>query len=224
MGAPKTRRMLGTALAISLAAHLVLAAFVHVRPVDAVMYQPSPAVIIHLYVHPKPKPTPLVRPQPHREFVAQNQTDVHHASPRTHVSQRPHGDGPAVPPGPTGEPNAPGNTGTPGAGGTNGPPGLPVDTPGPACSDPNVEAKTLVAIAPDSSIGETGAASSVTAMVKVDLDENGRVLGVSTYASTGSLELDQAAMRAARESTYAPETRDCRPVAGSYLFKVEFSN
>ena len=66
--------------------------------------------------------------------------------------------------------------------------------------------------------------SSVTAMIKVDLDTDGHVTGVSVYASTGSLELDEAAMRAARESTYAPETRDCRPVAGSYLFKVEFSS
>ena len=222
MGAPRNRRILGTALALSLTAHLILAAFVHVHPVDAVMYQPSPAVIIHLYIHPKPKP--LVRPQPPHEFVAQNQTDVHHVAQRPHVSQRPHGAGPAVPSAPTGEPNAPGNTGTPGSGGTNGPPGLPIDTPGPACSDPNVEAKTLVAIAPDSSSGDIGAGTNVTAMVKVDLDANGRVLGVSMYASTGSLELDQAAMRAARESSYAPEMRDCRAVAGSYLFKVEFSN
>lgn len=215
--------MLGTALALSLAAHLVLAAFVQVQTVEAVAEHPTPAVIIHLYVHPpKPKPAPPTRPQPHRVFVAQNQADVHHSDTRTHVSQHPNGVGPPAPPSSTGQPPAPGNTGT--DGGASGPPAIPVEPTAPACSDPNAEAKTLIAIAPDSASGDVAAGSNVTAMIKVDLDANGQVVGVSVYASTGSIELDQAALRAARESTYAPETRDCQPVAGSYLFKVEFSN
>ncbi len=215
--------MLAMALALSLTAHFILAAFVHVRPVEASMGRPTPVVITHIFVYPKPKPTPYVQPQPHREFVAQNLPSVHHSEQRTHVTQRPHGAGPAVPPSSTGEPNAPGNTGKTGDGGTSGPLTTPAETAGPACSDPNAEARTLVAIAPDSATGEI-MGSSVTAMIKVDLDTDGHVTGVSVYASTGSLELDEAAMRAARESTYAPETRDCRPVAGSYLFKVEFSS
>lgn len=223
MGAPKNRRILGTALAISLATHFVLAAFVHVRPVEAVTERPTPAVIIHIWVHPpKPTPAPLVHLQ-HHVFVAQNQPDVHRPALRPHETLRPNDVGPPAPPFSTGQPPAPGNTG-PESGGASGPPVIPVEPSGPACSDPNAQAKTLVAIAPDSASADVAAGSNVTAMIKVDLDENGRVLGVSVYASTGSLELDQAALRAARESTYAPETRDCRPVAGSYLFKVEFSN
>jgi TonB family protein len=225
MGAPRNRRMLATALALSLGAHLVLAAFVHVHPAQAFMSKPTPAVIIHIYVHPTPKPRPIVmRPQMHRQFVAQNIPSVHRSAQRTHVSQRPHGAGPPVPPSSTGQPNAPGNTGIPGDGGTSGPPAAPFETAGPACSDPSAEAKTLVAIAPDAASADVTAGANVTAMIKVDLDESGRVLGVSVYASTGSFELDRAALSAARESTYAPEMRDCRPVAGSYLFKVEFSN
>jgi hypothetical protein len=35
--------------------------------------------------------------------------------------------------------------------------------------------------------------------------------------------LDQAALRAARASTYRAEIRDCVSVGGSYLFAVDFT-
>jgi hypothetical protein len=34
--------------------------------------------------------------------------------------------------------------------------------------------------------------------------------------------LDDAALDAARRSTYAPEIVDCKTQSGSYLFRVEF--
>lgn len=138
-----------------------------------------------------------------------------------HVAPNPHGVVAIAPPEATGVPIAPGNTGKPG--GVIGQPELPAGPPSPACSDPNVDAKTIVAISPDAPASAYGAATDVTAMIKVDLDASGRILGVSVYRSAGSLELDQAAMQAARQSTYAPEMRDCQAVPGSYLFKVEFS-
>ena len=224
MGALANRRMLGTALALSLLAHLVLAAFVRVHPVEAVPYHTTP-VIVHIFVHPKPTPPPRpVRPQMRPDLVAVNV--VHRSDPRTHEPRHPNGVRPIAPYSPTGEPPAPGNTGTNGVYGAKGPPGdaVPSMPPAPACSDPNSEATTIVAVSPDAPAGDSLPPSNVTAMIKVDLDANGNVTGVSVYASAGSPELDQAAMQAARESTYAPERRDCRPVAGSYLFKVEFSS
>jgi len=218
MGAPKNRRMLGTALALSLLFHLVIAPFVR-APVEAIPYT-KPPVIIHIYVRPKLEPTP--KPRPHV-------TVSHFPSVGPHVV-RPHVPHGAVhvaitPPEPTGEPNAPGNTGTNGPGGVIGQPAAPpAEVPGPACSNPNVEAKTVVAVAPERTTDDFSAGTNSTAMIKVDLDANGRVTGASVYASTGSLELDRAALDAARASTYAPEMRDCQAVPGSYLFKVEFSN
>lgn len=224
MGAYGNRRMLGAALAISLTAHLLLAAFVH-APAQAVPYQ-IPRVITHIWIRPpKPKPTPFVQPHTLHNVVAH--TVVPRLPTRTHEARKPNGAGPIAPYSSTGEPPAPGNTGNGdyGASGPPGPPGgaVPAIPPGPACSDPNQEARTIVAVSPDAPAGDAPA-SNVTAMIKVDLDENGNVTGVSVYASTGSLTLDQAAMQAARASTYSPETRGCRPVSGSYLFKVEFSS
>ncbi len=219
MGAQKNGRMLAIALALSLLFHLVLAPFVH-PPAEAVPYS-VPRVIIHMYVRPTPAP-PKPRPRTH-VIVSHPYFPV--VSPRVarpHDSPNPNGHVAITPPQPTGQPYAPGNTGTNGSGGVISQPALPTDAPGPACSEPNVEAKTIAAVSPDQTASGF-AAGNAMAMIKVDLDASGRVTGVSVYASTGSLELDRAAMEAARQSTYAPEMRDCQAVPGSYLFKVEFS-
>jgi TonB family protein len=222
MGATRNGRVLGAALAISLAVHLVLAGFIHVRPVEATAYRATP-VIVHIYVHPKHTPPPQLQPRIHAaaQHVAQ---DVRRPDRRPHVPSTPNGVVASAPPLPTGEPHAPGNTGPTGPGGAPGQTDGPPTPPGPECSVPNAEAKTVIAISPDRTVTDSTVGTNVTAMIKVDLDAAGRVTGVSIYRSSGSLELDQAAMAAARESTYAPETRDCQPVAGSYLFKVEFSD
>jgi protein TonB len=220
MGAPKNRRMLGIALALSLLFHLVLTPFVR-PPAEAVPYHVIP-VITHIWIRPTPEP-----PKPPKRV----RTPVSHPSipivslpvARPHDSRNHNGRVAVTPSLPTGEPNAPGNPGTNGPGGVISQPVAPT-APGPACSDPNVEAKTLSAVSPDRTAGGFAADTNAIAMIKVDLDAEGRVTSVSVYASTGSMELDRAAMDAARESTYAPEMRDCQAVPGSYLFKVEFSS
>ncbi len=220
MDAQNNRRMLGIALALSLLFHLVLAPFVH-PPAEAVPYS-VPRVIIHMYVRPTPEP-PKPRPRAHVIVSHPHFPIVSPQVARPHDSRNPQGHVAITPPQPTGQPYAPGNTGTNGSGGVISQPAA-TDAPGPACSEPNIEAKTIAAVSPDQSASGFAAGNSATAMIKVDLDATGRVTGVSVYASTGSLELDRAAMDAARQSTYAPEMRDCQAVPGSYLFKVEFSN
>lgn len=122
---------------------------------------------------------------------------------------------------PTGEPN-PIDTSGPDTGPTSGPVAMPTPTARPACSAPDVQAKAIVTqspIVPDDARpgGFTG-----TAKVKVDLDASGNVIHTSIYESTGSMELDRAAIDAAQQSRYAPEERGCKNVSGSYLFTVDF--
>jgi TonB family protein len=59
--------------------------------------------------------------------------------------------------------------------------------------------------------------------VQVDLDRDGNVLGTWVRKTSGASQLDNAALLAARNSTFRPEIRDCVPVGGSYLYIVDFS-
>jgi protein TonB len=119
----------------------------------------------------------------------------------------------------TGNPNMPNDFGTPGPAATEAPPAS-TPTPKPACSAPDVPAKAIDAITPQAPLDAPDA--QATAKIKVDLDASGNVAGVSVYATTGSPQLDRAALEAARESRYEPEERNCKKVSGSYLFTVDF--
>lgn len=91
------------------------------------------------------------------------------------------------------------------------------------CAEPNVQASTLVAQIPEipSNLQATGLTSG-RAMVQVDIDAEGHVLNASVIKTSGVYGLDQAALRAARESTFKPQITNCAAVGGSYLFEVDF--
>ena len=61
-----------------------------------------------------------------------------------------------------------------------------------------------------------------TVQIKVSLSATGAVRSTSVYRSSGYEDLDQAALAAAKASTYAPEVVNCFPVDGSYLFRADF--
>ena len=63
-----------------------------------------------------------------------------------------------------------------------------------------------------------------TSVIQVDLSETGALEGAYVAVSSGSGILDQAAIRAAKSTVYAPETRSCKPVSGSYAVWVEFDD
>jgi protein TonB len=220
MSAASNGRVLRIALAASLAVHLVVAAVMHSRPVTAAPEQKSrETYIIHL---PPPTPTPSP-PKPQLRHARHRSIAVQPAVHIRHLVAQVHNKGPRIAPPPiepTGEPQ-PWETSGPGdVAPTAGPPVMPTQTPKPACSAPEIPAKTLVtqtAVEPQDADGYTGQAK-----VQVDLDASGNVVGTSIYESTGSMELDRAALAAARASRYAPEERDCKNVAGSYLFIVDF--
>lgn len=201
------------ALAISLAIHAVFLTVVRFsRPVEAQERPPTHVTIQDIIHVPPPTPTPkpvVVHPQ---KSHPKTNPQVAVTVPRTRGGGKGATPGPALP--------------TPGSNiGTGSDPSAspePTDPPKPRCSAPYVAASVTNAVpaeAPEAAEGQTG-----VAQVKVNLSDTGAVLAVSIYATTGNTFLDSAALRAARQSSYRAETRDCMPVGGSYLFKVDFQN
>jgi TonB family protein len=54
--------------------------------------------------------------------------------------------------------------------------------------------------------------------VDVSVSPKGDVIGAKVNTSSGNTALDRAAVKLARESEYSPAMRNCKPVAGTYLF------
>jgi protein TonB len=92
----------------------------------------------------------------------------------------------------------------------------------PSCAAPNVAASTVIAAMPNKPVIAENNGLTGTTFVQIDLDENGNVNGTSIAKSSGYSTLDQAALAAARESTFRPGYQDCQPLPGSYLFEVDF--
>jgi periplasmic protein TonB len=60
-----------------------------------------------------------------------------------------------------------------------------------------------------------------TAIVKLELDANGKVTKAVIQKSSGNPALDGAAIRAGRDSTFKAATESCKPVASMFLMVVE---
>jgi TonB family protein len=63
-----------------------------------------------------------------------------------------------------------------------------------------------------------------TSVIRVDLSETGAVESSYVAVSSGFGILDQAAIAVARSLVYAPETRSCTAVSGSYAVEVDFDD
>ena len=216
-------RIIRIALAGSIAVHLIFASVVHSAPVTAAQPQkPTKGGIIVIHL---PKPTPTPTPPPTHPKHVVHQRAAHASRPHVHlihqIAKAQPSAPPQIPPGPqsTASPGI-ASPGTPGPSATLMPP-LPSPTPKPACSAPDVPAKALDAVTPETP-PDVNAAAAI-AKVRVDLDASGAVVGAAMYESTGYPQLDRAALEAARESRYAPEEKNCHDVSGSYLFTVDFS-
>lgn len=223
MSAVSNGRVLRIALAGSVAVHLIIAAVVYSRPVTAAPEQrPQHTDIIKIKL-PPPTPTPpppkpaLPHPQ-HHAIAVRPAMHIPKLIAQAHPHEPPAG--PVVEP--TGIPQPPADTAGPDAAPTGAPVEVtPSPTPKPACSAPDVPAKTVVTQQPQVPEDQSGGFVG-TAKVKVDLDASGAVVGTSIYESTGNMMFDRAALEAARASQYAPEQRDCKNISGSYLFTVDF--
>jgi TonB family protein len=59
-----------------------------------------------------------------------------------------------------------------------------------------------------------------SATIKVSVSPTGAVTAATISQSSGNATFDRAAITAAKESGYTPAMRNCKPVAGFYLFKL----
>jgi protein TonB len=92
------------------------------------------------------------------------------------------------------------------------------------CADPNREASgsNIVQPAYPESAKDLGL-GAVTVIVQVTIGASGSLEEASVVQSSGNMAIDQSALRAARQSTYTPQLKDCSPTTGTYTFHAEFS-
>lgn len=211
----RSNRFLAWALAISLALHaIVILLAQNVKTSEAQPMETPPPITITRTPAPTPTPVPPT-PQP---IVQPHRVEPRAAAIKVVKLAKPTMPGkdvavePPVIPGPPDNGNGIGDA-------TAGPD--ITAPPGPSCAQPDTAARTTTTITPDvpDSSDFSGATS---AQVKVTLSDTGAVTAVSVLQSTGDIQLDAAAERAARESSYSPETRDCQAVGGDYIFRVDF--
>jgi TonB family protein len=98
-----------------------------------------------------------------------------------------------------------------------------VATPALALACENRAASIIASVEPAYSAAAREAGAVGTATVNVLLDANGNVTDAVVQKSAGNADLDQAALLAARTSTYRPEIRNCAKSSGSYLFEADFT-
>jgi uncharacterized protein YggE len=96
----------------------------------------------------------------------------------------------------------------------------PAATP-PACARPNAPAIIVRAVDPDEPPMAQQQGIIGVVQVIVSLDAESHVVRTRIMSSPSAI-LNQAALAAARQSTFRTEIRDCRPVAGELLYAVDF--
>lgn len=96
-------------------------------------------------------------------------------------------------------------------------------TTGPLCSNPNEDARVLEPMSPmyPDSARDLGL-GKVTVLVQVTIDAQGRLLDTKIFQSSNNAAIDQSALRAARQTTYAPRIANCAPAEGTYIFHADF--
>ncbi len=162
-----------------------------------------------------PPPTPTPPPQRAHERRTQNHQQIKNNLPPTHSKIGSHVPwvGRTTGPMQTGNPNPPATV-----------------SPGPAatvaaCPAPNRDARTLTLVPPeyppslvDSGVGER------QVQVAVTIAPDGAVVNEAVVSSSGYGLIDRDALRVARETTYAPRIRNCRPVLGTYKYVIDYQS
>jgi TonB family protein len=205
LNARQGRRLLIAAFAISLLIHLLWAFLVR-RSLPPIETQVETVTIRHRLVMTKmatPPPLPKRTPVPHPVATSRPAPRATHAT-RTIGAQ--------------------GGTGR----ATAAPTEAPTPAPAPTATANPCEKNDIEAVvqstpaAPQIPVAARAEGTSGTALIDVKLDAAGTVTGATISQSSGNTSLDVVALGMARDSTYAPATHDCKPVASTYTFSVKF--
>ncbi len=234
------------AIGLSLLVHALLLPLVH-APAVARTPKEQPASIFtmrHASLPPTPRPTPVpprATPPPvvaHPAVVVKRTYVVHVTPPRTNPKSSAQNATTSSkllaaqigPGGPLGDPHAaPGlvaagpivATGAPQSDAT------PVEAPAPiaskACPAQPHDAIVTQAVTPERPQAAIGEDAVGRVVVEVQLARDGSVVRASVHATSGFQSLDRAAVDAAAHARYAPASDGCEPIAGLYLYVVEFT-
>jgi TonB family protein len=241
--ADRARNFLVYGFAISIVLHLVLGPFVKFERTQVTEDQPQKVTVVRVPTPPPtPPPTPTPKPTlpptpppkatpPPQQTPAPQQPKIKINTAKTESKSNsgpteatnkytqgntqgiPQGQGTAAPSTAAPAPPAPP---------TQAPTPKPTPTPQ-SCARPNVAATTIRAVEPDTPAMAQQQGISGTVQVIVSLDEQSHILSTS-IGSSPSAVLNQAALSAARQSTFQTEIRDCKPIAAKYLFSVDFTS
>ncbi|MGH7737467.1 MAG: energy transducer TonB [Candidatus Tyrphobacter sp.] len=194
--------MLVAAFALSILVHVILAFFVHPpRPTRSVAMESLRRTTVQTIRRVTPAPHAQPRrsqPQRHRALVAAPHVVAAHARPREIA---------AATPVPTGAPAA------------ERPPASAA-----RCTQRNAPASVVASSSPPPiPPGVRAQDVAATAAILVQLDADGSVQSASIEQSTSSPSFDALSMEMARDTEYAPARHDCKAIASSYLFRVQWA-
>lgn len=97
--------------------------------------------------------------------------------------------------------------------------GYATPTPHPVSAKCNVGATVTNAVQPKYPVSARDLAPA-TVEVEVSIGPSGNVLGIRVTKSSGNTAIDQAVVRAARQSTFSPKLVNCEPTQGDHLFRA----
>jgi TonB family protein len=91
------------------------------------------------------------------------------------------------------------------------------------CAHPNVPARVLHPVIPDTPTMAAHQGISGMVRVQVSLDADSHVVALKIYSSANA-RLNNAALWAARRSAFQTAVVNCKPIATNVLFTVEFDS
>ncbi len=229
----RIRTFLGWAFVISIAGHLVLGPLIPFKQTHTEEQQVEKVSLMKktkVKVPTPPPPTPT--PKPTQPPVSTPKPKPQQQQPRLkvnlvhqHSTTGSNQNEPAYTAPKSGSENgAPQGVSTASAGtGQQAKVAAPPPTPKPACADPYREATMTNGVSPEypESAKEQGL-GPVTVIVKITLSPAASVESASVLQSSGNMAVDQAAIIAARQSSYAPKLMNCQPAEGTYSFRANF--
>lgn len=89
------------------------------------------------------------------------------------------------------------------------------------CANPNQDAHVVSAVNPELP-QSAHLRGSTMVLVEVSIRSNGLLKTSTIYKSSGNVAIDDAALKAARASIYAPKIVQCVPTEADYLFRMDF--